>query len=553
MGSGGLCRGNVEQRQLSTRCGTGCGVNRRRTPLTILASGIALLMLSTLSGMAAAQDAQPSQPAIPPASPRIQTAETAPKQPAVADAPNLPLAPEPRQPSLAVTQQLAAAAPTALAGGAATPTATKDPLPLSLDDAVRLGLEHNLNISLDAQTARQVSGLQLDALNALTPSLTAVANSSTKEINLAAMGFNPALVGKLLPPGSGPVPTLVKVDVTSALLNVNQRLFNLPAFEIYKAARVQSEIARLNALSNRATVVQLVATDYLRVLSDQSSIRDAESQLVSDRELERQAQARKDAGTGTNLDLIRAQVARQQRELTLVQARNGLDKDKLRLNRDMGLAADQPLTLTDPLPYHELAALPLETATEVAYKRRKDLLSLQAQLHSALLQRKSISYERLPVLTASGYYGVIGETEGLYHGVFVAKGGLDFPIFLESRIRGDQKIADAQIARLRNQVSSLRADVEQQIRSSMLDVATANDLVKFASSNVNLAASALGDAQLRYRAGVDDTLPVVRAQATLTNAQAQLVSALFQFNQAKLQLARNTGVLESQFDTYLNE
>ena len=87
----------------------------------------------------------------------------------------------------------------------------------------------------------------------------------------------------------------------------------------------------------------------------------------------------------------------------------------------------------------------------------------------------------------------------------------------------------------------------------MLDVTTADDLVKAATSNVNLATDALSDSQQRYRSGVDDTLPVVRAQATLANAQSQLVNALFQFNQAKLQLARYTGVIESQYDSYLNQ
>ncbi len=482
----------------------------------------------------------------------MQTAPPALKQPPVEAAPDLPFAPQPQQPSLAVTQALATAAPLALQHSTRTPTATATPLPLSLSDAVALGLERNLTILADQQSARQVSGLQLNALNALIPSLTAVAQTATQEVNLAARGFNPATIQPLLPPGTA-FPTIVKFDTTSAQLNVNQQLFNLPAFEIYKAAKVQAEITSLNALSDRAEIVQRVALQYLRVLSDFANIRDAEGQLATDRELERQAQARKDAGTGTNLDLIRTTVDRQQREQTLVQNRNNLEKDKIQLNRSMGLAADQPLELTDPVPYHELAALPLETAKQVAYKRRKDLLSLQAQLHSALLQRKAITYERLPAATLGGYYGVIGETRGLYHGVFVAQGGVNFPIFQEAQFRGDREVADAQISRLRSEYTSLRADVEQQIRSSMLDVSTADDLVKAATSNVDLAAEALSETQQRYRAGVDETLPVIRAQATLANAQQQLVSALYQFNQAKLQLARNTGVLESQYDSYLNQ
>lgn len=512
-----------------------------------------LSLAAGVASVAAAQDAQPSLPFPAPQAPRIQTGTQTSSQPSVQDVANLPFAPEPQQPSLPTIQALAAAPARTLPGGIQTPTATTTPLPLSLNDSVRLGLTHNLSIAINQQTARQVSGLRLNALNALIPTLTATGMSSTQEINLAAMGFNASLTNAFLPAGSAPFPTIVKVDVTSAQLNVSQQLFNLPAFEIYKAAKEQATVTDLNSLSNRGEVVQQVASQYLRVLSDESSIRNSESQLTTDLELERQAQARKDAGTGTNLDLIRTQVDRQQRQQELVQDRNTFEKDKIQLNRLMGLAADQPLDLTDPVPYHELAALPLETAKQVAYKRRKDLLSLEAQLRSAQLQRRAIAYERLPAATLGGYYGVLGQTTGLYHGVFVAQGGVNFPIFQEAQIRGDREVADSQLSRLRNQISSLRSDVEQQIRSSMLDVTTSDDLVKAASSNVTLAAEALSETQLRYRAGVDDTLPVVQAQSTLANAQAQLVSALFQFNQAKLQLARNTGVLESQYDSYLNE
>lgn len=504
------------------------------------------------SAMLHAQITPPAEPVAPPRTPSITTAPAPSKQPPVADALNLPEAPAPQNPSAAALQALSGTKPLDLGRGVATPASSGAPLQLSLDDAVRLGLQRSLVVAVDVQSQRQVQGLRLTAFNALIPSLTAHGQTSTQQINLAAMGFKPATLVGLLPPGIT-LNTIVKVDTTSARLNVNQQLFNLPALEVYRAARATADVAKWNALLNRGTVVTDIAGQYLRVLSDTASIVNAESQLRSDRELERQAQAKKDAGVGTNLDLIRARVERQNREQELIADTSQFEKDKITLNRLIGLAADQPLQLTDAVPFHELEALPLETARQVAYKRRKDLLSLEAQLRSAELQRRAIRYERLPVVKVNGYYGVLGETRGLYHGVFVAQGGLDFPIFQEARIRGDAEVADAQLSSLRSQRNSLRADIEQQIRSSMLDVNTSNQLVRDATSNVNLAADALSDSQQRYRAGIDDTLPVVRAQATLASAQAQLVSALYQFNTAKLQLARNTGVVESQYDSYLGQ
>lgn len=451
-----------------------------------------------------------------------------------------------------VLAALGAVKPAELGYGVTTPVSTGQPLMLSLDDAVRLALEHNLTIAVDLQNQRQITGLQKTAFSALIPTMTATAQTSTQQVNLAAMGFKPSSLVGLLPPGTT-FSTIVKYDTTGAQLNVQQQVFNLSAFEVYRASKSVSDVAKWQTYLDRGDITQRVASQYIKVLSDTASIENAKSQVASDLELERQSQARKDAGTGTNLDLLRARVERQNREQELISDVATFEKDKVQLNRLMGIAADQPLVLTDAVPYHELEALPLETAKQVAYKRRKDLLSLEAQLRTAEHQRKAVKYERLPAVTVGGFYGVIGETRGLYHGVFTAQGGVNIPIFEEARIRGDREKADARLKHIQLEMGSLRAYIEAQIRAAMLDINSSDELVKDATSNVNLAAEALDETRMRYREGVDDNLPVVRAQATLANAQAQLVNALYQFNSAKLQLARNTGVVESQYDSYLGD
>jgi outer membrane protein TolC len=87
----------------------------------------------------------------------------------------------------------------------------------------------------------------------------------------------------------------------------------------------------------------------------------------------------------------------------------------------------------------------------------------------------------------------------------------------------------------------------------MLDVNAADELVKVSQSNVELAQQELSDEQQRFTSGVDDNLPVVDAEASLASAQAQLVQSLYQYNIAKLQLARNTGVVESRYRSYLGK
>lgn len=438
---------------------------------------------------------------------------------------------------------------TRLAGGVVVERAVDGALPLSIDDAIAHGLQHNLGIVLDLQNQRSIHGQVLQVKNNLLPSMTAVAKTSTQEINLAAMGFRPGSVK--IPGFTGSFPEIVKVNVTSAQVNLSQQLFNVPAYFLYRAAQRADDVASWTTLNERGTVALNVGSQYLRAVADAAEIDNAQALMKADQVALNQAQASLDAGVGTHLDVLRARVQLQTQQQTVINDENTFAKDKIALNRLMGMPADQELKLTDTTPYAEFAALPLNQAMSLAFERRKDLRSLEAQMDVADRTMKAVKYERLPSLSFNGFYGVLGETTGLYHGVFSAAGKLSFPIFQEGQLRGEREVAQAQLSGLRQQIQSLRVTIEQQIRAAMLDVEAADEQVKVARSNVDLATQALQDTTDRYSAGVDDNLPVVQAQASLAAAQSRLVETLYRYNQAKLTLARNTGVVETQYKTYL--
>jgi len=56
---------------------------------------------------------------------------------------------------------------------------------------------------------------------------------------------------------------------------------------------------------------------------------------------------------------------------------------------------------------------------------------------------------------------------------------------------------------------------------------------------------------VRRALGFRNTFHLAGPLSNPAGAQAQLVQALYQYNTAKLQLARNTGIVESQYRTYL--
>jgi outer membrane protein TolC len=453
-------------------------------------------------------------------------------------------------PSAPVPQVAPLAGPTTYMGNIPVQQATPGALPLSLDDAIARGYQGNLNMKLALQNTRAVRGQVLTVGNNLLPDMSIKLNTGTQQINLAALGFKgSSLIAAGYPPDL--VKTIVKVSTTEASFSLNQQLFNAPALFLLSAARDAEAVSEFTRLQAEGDVTQGVATQYLKALADQANIANTQALEKTDAEVLRQATALHDAGVGTNLDVLRARVQLQTQQQAVINAESSFEKDKIALNRLIGLPADQQLTLTDTAPYAELEQLPLDKALALAYTRRKDLLSLESQMEVARKTEKAIRYERVPVVSFGGNYGVLGVTHGLYHGIFAAQGNVEIPILNEAQLRGEREVAVSQMMGLKQQTASLKVTIDQQIRASMLDVQSSSDLVKVAKSNVDLSTQALQDATDRCAAGVDDNLPVVQAQATLASAQSQLVATLYQFNASKLALARNTGVVETQYKVYL--
>jgi outer membrane protein TolC len=423
-------------------------------------------------------------------------------------------------------------------------------LPLSLDDAIDRGEKHNLQMLLTQQNERMVHGELLTVENSLLPSLTAKGNLEAQQIDLAALGFRPSELFKF---GINPATfaTIVKVNTAEAQISMNQQLFNVPAYYLYRSAQKAASAANLTTLNVRGAVTLQVGSQYLLALADAAQIENARALEKADQVAYQQAKDSHDTGVGTNLDMLRALVQLQTQQQAVINNENAFAKDKIALNRLIGLPADQEISLTDTAPYAEFAQLPLDDAMKLAFQRRKDLLSLEAQLEVATRARTAVKAERLPTLAFDGYYGVLGEVGGLFHGVFAATGKVSVPVFEEAQLRGENEVAQAQVIALRQQIESLRVSIEWQIRSAMLDVQSSNELVKVARSNVDLASLEVSDASDRFKAGVDDNLPVVQAQAELAQAQSRLVETLYEYNQSKLMLARNTGVVESQYKVYL--
>jgi len=440
-------------------------------------------------------------------------------------------------------------------GSVTTAKATGGIEPLSLDDAIRMGLDHNLGLIEALAQQKQAHGQALRSLQPLLPTVTAEADTGARQINLAAQGFSSSVVGEIsqLFPGRdfSNVSLIVKVDTTDASVNYSQTLFDFSNIERYRAAKALTVSAYYGTQSARGLVILNVGDSYLQTLAAGARVDNARALLRADRLTLDQTIEKHTAGTVAKLDELRARVSFENQQQDVIAVENRFAKAKIALNREIGLSAEQQIQLTDAVPYSDLEVMGIDEAKRTAYQNRQDYQGLMARIRAAQLEHRAAKWERLPSLKFNGNYGVTGVTHGLYHGTFAAVGSIEVPLFDEAKFRGDRETAAANLAELTDEFDSLKQQIDQQVRDSILDVQANGELVRVARSNVDLAQQALEQTRERFQAGVDDNLPVVEAQARLSAAQSHLVDVTVQYNQAKLGLARNLGVVEGQYNTFL--
>jgi outer membrane protein TolC len=429
-------------------------------------------------------------------------------------------------------------------------------LKLSLDDAIQRGLKNNLGLREAENGERVVHGEKNEALQDFLPTIWLTGATGYYMHDLAALGFGPGTIAKfsaLFPGGKLPsgFTNVTRDDLTEGQIHFKQVLFSGPVIQGWKAAGAAERSAYFNRMSARGEVVQQVAIAYLRAIADESQVENAKALLAQAQTQLDHEHAAHEAGVVANLDELRARVEFESQQQALIAAQDQQAKDLILLKREIGIDPGQEIALTDPAPYSDLAEQTPEDVRALAYRSRQDYQNLQNQAVEYKAVHSVYRSERLPTLSFNSYYGTSTVNGAGTHGDWSAIGTLNFPIFREARLRGDEDASKAQMDSINAQLADLRNHIDEQVRAELLDVSANKQLVDVARSNVDLATRALSDETDRVNAGVDDNLPLVTAQATLATAENNLVESLYQYNVSKLLLARVTGVLEQQYRSYL--
>jgi outer membrane protein TolC len=414
---------------------------------------------------------------------------------------------------------------------------------LSLQDAIDRGLKQNLGALLSSAEIGSARGQRWEQLSALLPHVAAAPYVAASEINLAELGFT-SLSGVSIPASVGPF------SYFDARVSVTQSLFDWKSINATRAATQNLKSAQYTFKDARDLVVLAVGYTYLQAIADEARIETAEAQVKTAQALFDQANDQVNAGTSPAIDGLRAKVELQTRQQQLIQAKNNLAIQKLTVARVIGLAPGQEFELTDKSPYQPFNSLTMEEALKRAYAARSDYLAAMTDVRAAEFSRKAAVAGYLPSLAFNADVGAAGAHPSTATQVFDVRGTLSIPIFQGGSVHGDVLQADARLQQTRERLDNLRAQIDSDIRTALLNLQSSAELVNVARSNIDLAEETLLQSRDRFSAGVTDTVEVVQSQEVIASAHEQYISSLYSYNFAKISLARALGLAEQGVKEY---
>jgi outer membrane protein len=460
------------------------------------------------------------------------------------------------------------------AANAQTADSTSGPV-LTVEQAVNLAVRHNpihLSVVNDRSSA---TALRKEAYGQLLPR------------------FDALLQGNFTKAGEAPINSVqfaTTSDVYQSFYSVGLT-YNLSWASFVNPRRQNANVhaAEADIVGSQINVQTTVTQDYLTVLQDQAKVT-LQDTLIAQAQLQLDlAKAKVAVGSGTQLDVSKAQVTLGQAQVAAIQARNLVDVDKLRLFQEMGVPEPQNVQLTSQFTV-EAPKFTLDSVMALARLQNPTLNALKERTQVAGLDVSSARSQYFPSLQVqtgiSGFTAQLGNPNVLIGQAMQSAAGC----FTEDSIRqgaglpGITSICQQQVvtpqtaAQIRaansqfpfnftkqplsvtatislpifnnftrerqvEQAEATRNDADYKAKAQELqltaDVTAAYLTLQAQAQTVTLqeqnaaqARQQLDLAEVKYKAGAATYLDISDAQATYSTAENDRINAIYQFHKA---------------------
>jgi outer membrane protein TolC len=301
-----------------------------------------------------------------------------------------------------------------------------------------------------------------------------------------------------------------------------------------RAAEEQLRVDELAVETQALTINLNVTTQYYDLQAADEQVRINRSAVENSQASLRDAQARLQAGVGTQFDVLQAQVTLANSQQTLTNSFSQQQIARRKFAALLSLPQSVDISAADPVKLAGLWQPTLEETIIQAFQNRPELQQQLAQRQIYEQQGRKALSALGPQLSLSGSYSLldrykdgVGVADGYSVGVQASLNLFDGGVAIAqaAQSRANIVIAETQFASQRDQI---RFNVEQyysQLKSNLENVQTSTLALEQAKESLRLS-------RIKFQAGVGTQTDVISTQNDLTRAEGNRVTAILDYNRA---------------------
>src|SRR5687767_10059705 len=318
------------------------------------------------------------------------------------------------------------------------------------------------------------------------------------------------------------------------------------------AAAAGRRSADVELIAQRAQIVLDVAQAYYDAALADRLVAITDASFTQTEGVLRQVQLNRQVGNVSEFELLRAQVTRDNQRPQVIQRRSDREVAYLRLKQLLNIPLEQTVSLTTSID--DVTGLPegirLAGMTVTSFEAPDTSASNRAAVKQASegvraqenLLRVARS-QRLPSLSINSQYGAVAYPQsGLpgsndFRANWTIGVSTQIPIFTGGRIRGEEMVAQANLAESRARLQQVREFAALDARVALNALNQAMSAWEASRGTAEQAARAYTIAEVRYREGISTQLELNDSRILVEQATANRALAARNLQIARMKLA----------------
>lgn len=458
----------------------------------------------------------------------------------------------------------------ALCLGMVASTASANADTLTLQQTVRYALTHNPTVAAKQAALAQAESAYTKNHAALFPPVVAgLQNEMSRQNNFS---------GNLAQFGVAPVTIFSQ---NTAQVGTQWTFYNGSLNQILsQQAKRQVEAARADLRQIEAQTTTTLVNMFFTIANRQNALDLAQSNLTYQRVLLAVAQAKEKTGLVAGVEVLRADVAVAQSQVSVLSTRSDEETARESLAQAIGAALDTKFAIPAELPEPPLPAESTETLVRIAQINRPDIAVAAANVSIAQLSRASIDTDLLPQVSLNASFGnqtsptsfvdqqntinqlnaqcalfpnsincigapfpnVARGTPGFWS--IGAVSTLSLPLIDYGARAASHRAASKSIESAQLNLASTRTAAEGDVLQSLRGAQTAHETLYYQRRAVDLAVESARIAQLQYRNGLISLTDATATQQTSLQAQSDLFNARIAYINAVVRLRSALGTFD---------